>query len=375
MSAAVPLAADAARAELVWLAPPRPRVQSSFEFWPRWLFYFPFIVQWTLLAIRYRSLSLPTLANLEFEAGGMCGESKTGLLASFGPACRERLAPFVTIEAPAGAVADEFAAAYCIAAMRNAGLRFPVVAKPDIGCQGTGVRLLHNRAELARYAAAFPRGERFILQRWVREEGEAGIFYVRRPGSPRGSIFSVTLKYLPSVTGDGRSTVEELIRADPRARRIAHIYLSRLGEERRRVLSSGDVLRLVFTGNHCKGAVFRDGCRYVTPRLEAEVERVARSIAGFHFGRFDVRFASLAALMDGKFTILEVNGAGSEATHIWDPATGLLQAYRTLFAQYRLLFEIAAANRARGLRPTPWRDLFRLYRRQQRLMAAYPQEL
>ncbi|MBV8889873.1 MAG: D-alanine--D-alanine ligase [Alphaproteobacteria bacterium] len=371
MSDAALIAATAAEAREAGVDAAAP-ILSTFEFWPRWLFYFPIIVHWTLLSIRYGSLSLPTAANPAFEAGGLCGESKTDLFATFGPECRERMAPFISVAVPSGPSAEGDVLERALVAMQKAGLKWPVVAKPDIGCQGTGVQLIADRDALARYIAGFPAGERVVLQQWVQQEGEAGVLYIRPPGAPHGSIFSLTLKYFPAITGDGQSSVEELIRADARAGCIAELYLVRLAEERKRVLAAGKRLPLVFTGNHCKGAIFRNGAPYVTAEMTAAFERVARSIARFHFGRFDVRFTSLEDLMRGDFTIIEVNGAGSEATHIWDPATGLIEAYATLFRQYRLLFSIAARNRADGVRPMRVFDLLRLYRRQQRLMASYP---
>ena len=72
------------------------------------------------------------------------------------------------------------------------------------------------------------------------------------------------------------------------------------------------------------------------------------------------------------FAIIEINGVGSEATHIWDPATTLLAAYRAQFAHYAAAFRIGAANRRAGFRPTPARDIFRHWREQRRLMASYP---
>jgi len=86
-----------------------------------------------------------------------------------------------------------------------------------------------------------------------------------------------------------------------------------------------------------------------------------------------VRFASLADFKRGEnFTLIEVNGAGSEAVHIWDRTTRLLDAYKTLFEQHRLLFEISAENRRRGCKPMGVFRLLRLYARQLRLMARYP---
>ena len=74
-----------------------------------------------------------------------------------------------------------------------------------------------------------------------------------------------------------------------------------------------------------------------------------------------MRFTSEAALREGRgFTIMEVNGAGSEAIQAWDPATGLIAGLRTIFAKQRLLFEIGAANRRRGARPIGLLALARL---------------
>ena len=86
---------------------------------------------------------------------------------------------------------------------------------------------------------------------------------------------------------------------------------------------------------------------------------LSRGYSGFHFGRFDVRAESEEALRAGRFRVLELNGVASEATHIYDPKTPLLAAYRVLFEQWRLCFAIGRANAAAGHRPTPLRELLR----------------
>ena len=93
----------------------------------------------------------------------------------------------------------------------------------------------------------------------------------------------------------------------------------------------------------------------------------------FHFGRFDVRFDNLQSLAAGSgFTIMEINGAGSEAIQAWDPDTGLLAGFGMIFAKQRLLFAIGHAMRRRGVRPLGLWALARLYLRQQKLIAGYP---
>ncbi|MGH8162616.1 MAG: D-alanine--D-alanine ligase, partial [Gammaproteobacteria bacterium] len=169
------------------------------------------------------------------------------------------------------------------------------------------------------------------------------------------------------------STLEELVRNDPRAGRVPHLYLPRFGSRAAEVPPTGAAIRLVFVGNHCKGSTFRNGTAEITERLADVIDGIAQAIPEFHFGRIDVRFASLVELRRGRgFRIIEINGAGSEATHIWDPGTTLAEAYAAQFFHYHAAFAIGRANRARGHAPTSILKTFRLWRMQKRLMASYP---
>ena len=341
------------------------RPLSFFEFWPDWLFYLPVAAHWVALGVRYGDFSLPTAANPTMTAGGLCGESKLEILDQVVSPARELLAPYVSYVGTDADAAER--------ALADAGLDYPVVAKPDVACNGAGVRLIADRGDLQRYLSVFPRGEMLLLQTFVEHEGEAGIFYVRHPGEAKGRITSITLKHVPVVIGDGRSTLKQLVLADARAGRVAQLYLPRLEGRLHEVPQQGERVRLVFVGNHCKGSIFENGGHLATPQLTDAFERIARAIPGFHFGRIDVRFASLPLLARGEeFRIIEINGAGSEATHIWDPRTKLIDAWRAQFFHYAAAFRIGAANRARGHASCGVRGMYRLWRRQKRLMESYP---
>ncbi|WP_158747493.1 D-alanine--D-alanine ligase [Acidisphaera sp. L21] len=342
----------------------RERIVSPFEFWPSWLFYAPVVAQWIWLGLRYGDMSLPTAANPTIETGGLCGESKSAILDMAEPDAQGWIAPYVTLRAGIDDVA---------ALAERAGFGWPVVLKPDIGCNGAGVRLAADPAALQQAAASFPRGVALLLQRFVPEPNEAGLFYIRHPHEETGRITSVTLKRQPSVTGDGRNSLETLIRNDPRAGQVPQLYLPRLTSRLAEIPAAGEIVPLVFTGNHCKGSVFLDGADRITPALTRQVDAIARAIPGFYFGRIDVRYGSEAALRLGQgFTVIEVNGAGSEATHIWDARCTLRDAYVSQFMHYRAAWEIGRANRAAGARPTGLWGMFRAWRRQQALMASYP---
>jgi len=350
---------------------------SFYEFWPTKLFYFPVALHWIWLAIKFRGLTLPTLANPSFPFGGLIGESKARILSQAGPLAKARIAPWIAVRhdgTPGGTAGGARLEADRIQQrLGPAGLDFPLVAKPDIGCRGAGVKLLQGPRDLAGYLAGFPEGHDLILQSFVPHEGEAGVFYVRLPGEAKGVLMSMTLKYFPRVIGDGRSRLRDLIARDPRAGRIAHLYLPRHRARLDEIIPEGEPYRLVFSGSHCRGAIFRDGRRYITPAMTAAFEAIAQDLPDFYFGRFDVRFPDIEALRRGEdFTIVEINGAGSEGTHIWDRKTPLLEAYRSLMRQSALLFEVGWRNRARGHRPAGLMALWRGYRMEKRLVAQYP---
>ena len=181
------------------------RVVSSAERIPNNILYIPVILRWFLLAIRYRSITLPTVSNPMIETGGFMGESKSSVMNMVGDKQKEWLAEFVTLQHNGEDSQNDLGKA--ISLMEAKGLDFPIVVKPDIGWNGYGVRLVEDSNHLLRYIASFPAGERIMLQRPVPHDGEAGIFYVRIPGEPAGRLYSITLRYFPYVIGDGKMTL------------------------------------------------------------------------------------------------------------------------------------------------------------------------
>jgi hypothetical protein len=144
----------------------------------------------------------------------------------------------------------------------------------------------------------------------------------------------------------------------PRFRVQAETFLTRHAADRRRVLAAGERFQLAVAGNHCQGTLFRDGARFITPKVEATVDRLARSMPGFHFGRFDVRYCDVEAFTRGEdLHVVELNGVTSESTNLYDPSHSLMRAYAILLRQWSLLFRIGAMNRGRGVRPSTLREL------------------
>lgn len=340
---------------------------GTLERLPKWLNLVPIVCQWMWLSLRYRSISLPSCANPALTTGGMVGEGKMEYLAIMGTRASKATATTTCITAygskSVGAVES---------AMATHGLTYPVVLKPDIGWCGYGVCKIDDRMGLDKYLAAFPLGETLVIQRWIDQPGEAGIFYMRRPGQATGVVIGMLLRHFPRVTGDGVHSVAELMQADARARRLGRDGASRSCANPHRVAKAGEVVRIATVGSTRVGGLYEDGSALVTPELACAIDAIARDMTQFHAGRFDVKFTDLAALRSGTLTIIEVNGAGSEAVHAWDPSLTLAQAYRIIFDKQRRLFALSAAMRNRGHRPVGCVSLARHYVRQQKLISRYP---
>jgi hypothetical protein len=100
-------------------------------------------------------------------------------------------------------------------------------------------------------------------------------------------------------------------------------------------------LKLVESGNHAQGCIFRDGAHLWSGGLERKIDEISRRLPEFYFGRCDIRYENEDDLRAGKnFKIVELNGASSEATNIYDARNSVRSAYRTLFRQWRFVFEI-----------------------------------
>lgn len=335
-------------------------------------YYVPVALQWLWLALRYRSLTLPTAANPSIEAGGLLGESKAACLSLAGAQARPFVATWAAVtRIPGDDLAPSLAAAR--AALAAAGLDYPFIVKPDIGWRGFGVRLVRNEDELAEYLAAYPQGETLLLQEFLPWPGEAAIFWLRRPGAERGEIFSLTLRYFPFVVGDGIATIRQLIETCPRMSWKAAELCAGNADRLDQVPADGECVRLAVVGSNRVAGLYIDGISHATPALTERMDQLCGDLKDFHFGRLDVRFESIERLREGEgFKVVEINGAGAEAVHIWDPDYPILAGYRTLFRQQELMFAIAHANRARGARPMTLRELVACQRRQQKLLSRYP---
>ncbi|OEF30029.1 hypothetical protein [Vibrio rumoiensis] len=344
---------------------------SRFEFWPTWFFYTPVVLQSIWHGIKYRDFRLPLVANPSIELSGMVGESKTDILELAGDYAKNWIPGFTTLTKNEDPIDDQLIIAKH--QMASNQLSYPIVAKPDQGCRGVGVQLIKSNEELREYITDFPIGARYMLQKKSPYQAEAGVFYIRYPNEKKGQVFSITLKYSPVVIGTGQHTLRQLIENDSRASQLAHLYLPRHQERLEDVIAEGESFQLAFAGSHSRGCIFKNGNAFITDQLAARLDTIFDDYPGYHFGRLDVKFKDIESLMQGKnFDILEMNGASSEAGHIWDSNTPLKEIFSTLLYQYRCLYQIGALQREAGHRVPTFTELFSALKREKELIKQYP---
>lgn len=325
----------------------RAKPVSYFEFWPTWFFYIPVVVYWIYLSVKYRNLGLPMTVNPHIPLGGMVGESKVDILKAAGPYADSYILPFIVDDLSGDDSlykSDEHLRAYVenkIEALVSYQITCPFVVKPELGCRGSGVRVITSPDDLVSYLKEFPKERRFILQKMAPYSAEAGLFYERMPNDSRGAVTSMTLKYQPYVIGDGVKTLKTLILENKRFSILRELYLQKNYKRLYSVPAEGESVVLAFAGSHCRGSIFRNGNAYITEALSEKINKIMLDFPEFHYGRLDVKFKNMESLQRGEeFVIIEVNGVSSEKTHIWDSRTSLREAFATLFEQYSTLFKM-----------------------------------
>ncbi|WP_366927250.1 D-alanine--D-alanine ligase [Flavobacterium sp.] len=324
---------------------------ANWEYWPQQIVYIPVYLQWIWYSLRARSVFFFNASNPSIKNGGFFMESKKEIYDML-PIGTYPKTSFVAMEMSAEEAIDSF---------QISKIDFPVIAKPNMGQRGTAVKKLHSLDEISAYAkrATFD----FLIQECIPFENEIGIFYVRYPHEQLGKITGIVAKEFLSVTGDGVSTIEKLLQKDFRHAMQASAIAKEIGAGMHEILPMGKKRKLVPFGNHIRGSKFTDASHLITPKLVEAINAICLEIPDFYFGRLDVMFENWRDLENGKkYAIIEINGASSEPTHIYDPKHSIFFGWKELTRHLRYMFEIASINKRKGVSYLSRKDGIREYR-------------
>lgn len=236
-----------------------------------------------------------------------------------------------------------------MALLQKEELPFPIIIKPDVGERGRDVELIHSRSELHEYLKT--RNFDLIVQQYIPDGMEFGILYHKVPGNKKGKVTSIVRKGFLTVTGDGKSTLRELINREIRAAKRAQYLHVKHRSHIDSVPSMGSKTVLEPIGNHSRGTTFLNANDMINSEINRVFDRIASQIEGYYYGRFDLKVPSEEDLYCGKnIKIFELNGVSSEVAHVYDPDYKLGAAYRDIARHMRYIFLIATENHARGVR-------------------------
>jgi len=231
-----------------------------------------------------------------------------------------------------------------ISEVKENSFSYPFIVKPNIGMEGILFRKIDSEAHLKTYHQQIPVD--YIIQEFVNYPMEIGVFYYRIPGKKSGKISAFFLKKLPHITGDGISTIKELLRNSKT--RIEEETRKLLPENLERILKKGEIFNLSFIGNRYHGSTFHDLSKFIDPDLLQLFDKISLT-NNFYYGRYDIKCLSIQDLKQGKnFSILEFNGAGSIPNHIYTERYTLLEAYKEIIKHWRALYKVSHFNHKAG---------------------------
>jgi hypothetical protein len=310
----------------------------NWEYWPQWLVYLPIMPIYLYYTIKARTPFFNVAANPNMENGGYMMESKFTIYNQL----PQQLVPATFLVTPGSGFNE------VLEKLQHSTIIYPFYCKPDIGGKGRGVVKIDNEQQLLHYHKQS--AESYLVQAAIPYKNEAGIFYCRMPGQQKGFISGIVGKAPMLVTGNGTSTLQQLIEAVPRYYFQRRFLFATYQQQLQTVLAKGEVIALSEIGNHSRGSLFTDLTHLNNPQLEAVFDAISTAYNTFYFGRYDVKFNSWEDLYRGKnYMIIELNGCGSEPTHIYDPTKKIWKAWKIIIQHWRIMYAIASQHHKKGV--------------------------
>lgn len=307
------------------------------EYWSFNAIYLPVSWYYAWLCIRARSFYFFNAANPSIEYGGFLMESKWKI--------HQLLPAGYTPKTTIVYKCDPAETVY----KKSLPFSYPFICKPDIGSRGRGVAIINNGDELQAYLEQCPAD--FLIQENINYPMETGIFYAKIPGEATGRITGIVEKKYLSVTGDGNSTLEELVQRKQRYVLQLGALEKLLGKGLQCIPLKNEKCVLVPFGNHARGCLFTDASYRINSKLTNVIDNICSQVTGFYFGRLDIKFKSWSALENGEaLSIIELNGSGSEPTHMYDPKNSILKGWKEIIKHWDLLYAISRKNHHNGIK-------------------------
>jgi hypothetical protein len=322
---------------------------TQWEYWPMWTIYGPLGLYYFYISARSGGLGFFTRTNPKMPTGGMGLMDKEDMYNML-PSNTFPTTTYFNSETHFSSI-QTWISTYSI--------DFPVVVKPAKGCRGRGVEFIHSENELQDFILKC--SEKMVLQSMIPYSNEVGIFYVKMPNESKGRITGIVEKKGIQIVGNGVHSIKELVQQSERyALHLVHLEKDH-SLDLNEILPDGNTKEISSIGNHARGATFYDVSFRNNSKLESVIETVSKQIDGFYYGRFDIKFNSWEELENGNaFSIVELNGANSEPTHVYDPQHSYFFALSEFKRHWKMMAQISRSNKNK-CPIMPWKKAFQLF--------------
>jgi hypothetical protein len=292
---------------------------------------------------------------------GMVGASKAHLNTKVNPIFRPKDALFnigVTVEQMQRRIIEK-------------KILFPIFIKPVKGERAAGVEFLRDKEALSH--VIIDRKRSYIIEEAIMTHAEFCINVQRNLESNMFSVFSITERIIPKVTGDGLSSIRQL---------IPGLDLTDLQKQKiENALDSSflnKVLERNISENVVRTASISYGTEYVKLNLnpnqkkllEHQINQMLLPADGFNIGRFDIKANNLQALLVGDCKVVELNGIGGMPTHVYETHLSIEQKQNILDEYFELLQIFSRQQVSRGFKSigfwTAFKQITRAARTQDR---------
>lgn len=303
----------------------------NWRYWPTELLYLPLTLYIFFIgSIKAGRLFYFAAANPRVPLGGFANDSKFYIIENIPDAYKPK-----TILILKNDTVDKLKFR-----IQEADFQFPIFAKPDIGEGGFLAKKISSWNELLNYHSKHNMD--YLVQEFIPYPLELSILI--HNANDEFNISSITERKHLSITGDGYSNLEKLLRMDNIARYRISSILNKCENQRDTVLEKGQTIKPTAIGNRNYGATFIERSELLNNSITESFGNLNKSINLFNYARYDIMCTSIEDFLQGQMKILEINGVKGEPIHIYDRKYSLLGAYKEIFKHWNLIMKISKRN-------------------------------
>ena len=311
---------------------------TNWELWPFTLIYAPLGPLWLWYAVKAKAFWWFTPSNPTLTFAGFEGEGKKEMYDLL-PGGSYPKTIYITPNMSPGEVKT--------LVMKN-GFIYPICVKPEVGLKGLLFRKVEDEEKLLLYHQKVP--VEYVIQEMIEAPLEVSVFYYRYPDQQQGVVSGFVQKDMMQVTGDGKTTLWNLILAHPKAAHRLEEMRIKHEKSLEQIIAEGEKYILAHAANLNRGASFTNLKSLIDDRLLSIFDRLSNRCR-WYYGRYDLKCNSIEELKEGKFIILEFNGAGAEPNHVYNAGYIWTEALKEFAHHWKVLYGIGRYNnRFNGIR-------------------------